>query len=242
MERFHIDPSLGGIKALAESTHLYVTTEEELDNFRFAAKTNYGPGIDLEMIDLFPSDWFVDPSVIDHYLAAMKKLQAYILEIYPDVFSADIDAISREFEMTCTTTICLFMIFMFRHLSTQFYKELSVVMVFLIYEFDLIGEKIFVQDCDALRGKFFLSDREDANVLPEIMNLFVIEGFKKCVEDKTLFLGPKLLEILRPGSTYNNRLLMVCKFLGEWLYHFNFTEYVVQFYTGDNLGGMQFFP
>lgn len=222
---------------MIESSHLSVVTERDLDMFRFSAKNNYGPGTDMDMLEFFPKEWFVNKKLPEHFLEALTNMHDYLLEEYSDVFVADIDLVQREYDMTCTNTLCLFLIYMFRHVSIQFYKELCVVLVLLIYEYDTIGESIFLQDCDIQEGNFFLSDKEDANVIPEILNLFVMEGFKKCIENKSIFVSPQVLEILRPTNVNNNRILIVCKFLSEWLYHFNFTEYTVQYYTGSMIPG-----
>lgn len=223
---------------MIESSHLSVVTERDLDEFKFSAKNNYGPGTDMDMLEFFPKDWFVNKKLAEHFLEALTNLHDFLLDEYGDVFIADIDLVQREYDMTCTNTLCLFLIFMFKQVSIQFYKELCVVLVLLIYEFDTLGESIFLQDCDIQEGGYHLSDKEDANVIPEILNLFVIDGFKKCIDNKSIFVSPQVLEILRPTNANNNRILIVCKFLSEWLYHFNFTEYVVQYYTGNAIPGV----
>lgn len=220
--------------AECEDSHKYITTEADLSAYSLATKRNYGPGTDEDMFEFFPVEWFAHQRYYIAFYESLRSLINYLKDEYNDIFHVDVDLVAREYKMTCTSTLCLFLIYMFRHVSTQFYKELVVFLIFLRYEFNTIFENVQFAEVDISKEDPSYSEVEEANLLPEILNIFVLDSFKKYIEDPNKFLNKDFMEHLKPTSINLNKVITVCKFLSEWLYHFNFTELSVVYMT--NLG------
>ena len=208
--------------------HSFVKTEKDLDAYCFASKKNYGPGIDKDMIEFFPKEWFQDDRVYGCFLKGLVSLQNQLREDYNDIYHIDIDQIHQEQDMTCSRVLALFSIYTFRQMSSQFYRELCVFLSFLVYHVNQTGRWNMFDDGKE-PGSCEYADRIDAEILPRLINEFVVVKFKEYLGDDRLFASPQKMHFLSPVDISFNKIVTIAYFLCEWLYHFSFTSFAVSY-------------
>lgn len=209
--------------------HRLVKTDAELARYCFASKVNYGPGIKEDMIDFFPTEWFSNAQVFQPIINELLSMHRFMEKKFLVVFDIEIDLMASEYDqLTCTNILCFFLIYTFQHVSGQFYRELVVFICFLRRFFNIEVEKREIEQGKKITKKDF-SEKEDANLIPILLNRFVIDQFQLFLEDAELFKTVENLKLLRPGEVNFNKLISLSKFLADWLYFFHFTEYTLMF-------------
>ncbi len=211
-----------------DGDHSYIKTEADLNRYSFASKKNYGPGVERDMIEFFPTEWFGSPKVYESMFGRLKDLQTQLKAEYNDIFQIDVDLIHQEQEMNCTTILCLFLIYTFRQISSQFYRELVVFLVFLRHEFNSSAVRMGIALTTTDEQESF-ADIVDANLIPQLINEFILLNYKTYLEDQETFKALDSLQYLTPAPHNFNKVVSLSKFLCEWLYHFSFTEMALNF-------------
>jgi hypothetical protein len=189
-----------------------------------------------DLIEEFPCEIFLNESYYKDILFNIEKIRLEMLKTYGSNFLKQIDIIILEINNTrnlnCNQILAIFLIYIFRFISTKLYKEL----IFLIICYrDLLNKKGWEKYLEMNQEEDINTDEEfcevqGAEIIPDFSNIFVMDYFFWYIEENNIVRNNKEFHFLGFDCEKLLNLMLIIENFCKWLHVHKFTSATVEIY------------
>lgn len=183
-----------------------------------------------DIIEKFPCETFQKQIFFELLLIRLEKIRKELIESYGPDFLSKMDIIIFEINnyknLNCNDIFCLFLIYVFRYVSHEFYQET----VFYIVCYRLMMNEIGWDKFPKTEGSDISEDFEEycesngAENLPDMANEFVLDYFSKCIQSDFVIKNKDELMFFGLNAESLLRVILMTKFFCRWLYIHKFSK------------------
>jgi hypothetical protein len=190
---------------------------------RSSEETSFNP------VEDFPSDIFCSES--NHHLLLKKfaSLHKSLVGAYSEDYLKQYEFILSEISL-CKGLVCyeifsLFLLYVYRFVSREFFREL---VFFVISYTDMLNEKGWLK-CRELVNTFHIRHKvfclnQGSEIVPDLSNEFILKFFPKALESNLILEDPSVLTFFGNDSIKILRAILVIKHISDWLNIYGFTQ------------------
>ena len=178
------------------------------------------------MIDFFPCEIFVSKKNYLKILINLEKLRKEIENNYQKDFGNQLEIIFMEIynlsKLNCYQIFSLFLIYIFRFISYEFFQE--IIFIFVAFG-NLLNFKAFekgnLSKIDNDFDNIDFCDVKGAEFIPDYLNCFIFEFLEKSFEKNFILKNPEEFKFFNIKGIGLVRIVKFLKFFGQWLNIFN---------------------
>lgn len=177
----------------------------------------------------FPVEWFQRDSDYQGVYLKVEQIRKDLVENYGTNFLSQIDVIIYEINnaksLNCNEIFALFLIYVFRFVRREFYREL----VFFIVSYKVMMNQKGWEKCKDMSAPFDFSkefcEEQNAEFVPDFANYYILDYFPECFDSGKIlkevysqlkFFGTESIKLLR--------IILLIKHFCSWLYNNKFTK------------------
>jgi hypothetical protein len=182
------------------------------------------------LIECFPCEIFASENDYREVLISLEQIRQEMLAYHGPSFLSQIDVIIFEInngkKLTCNQVFALFLVYAFRFISTEFYRELAFLLMGYRRMMNDLGWEKFrelnePQDIDM--SQEFCSS-QNAELVPDFANKFMLDYFLECIHgphalgntDRFVYFGMDPQKLLWA--------IMIIRFFCQWLFIHKLTK------------------
>lgn len=188
-------------------------------------------GQQTDLVDFFPKELFREARAYQAILAKVEQIRKDLIDNYGTNFLSQIDIIIYEINnaksLNCNEIFSLFLIYVFRFVTREFYREL----VFFVLAYKAMMNQKGWEKCKETGNGFGLDpskefcEEQNAEFVPDFANYFILDFFADCFGPRRLLKeGVRELKFFGTESIKLLRVILLIKHFCLWLYNNKFTK------------------
>lgn len=175
------------------------------------------------LIENFPCEIFSRQSLYEKLLINVEQIRKELLECYGPSFYSQIDLVVFEINngkrLNCNEVLALFLVFVFRFVSAEFYRELVFFVVALRemlndFGWDKLRE---ISDTGDKQDNTEFCESQNAEFVPDLANEFITEFWPLCLGTNRLVNDPKTLSFFGVEAVKLVRVISLVQLFCNWL-------------------------
>jgi len=182
------------------------------------------------LIEFFPCEVFASEENYREVLINLEQIRQEMLAYHGPTFLAQIDVVIFEInngkKLNCNQIFALFLIYAFRFVSREFYRELVFVLMgyrrmMNEYGWDKFKELNEPQEIDT--NKEFCSE-QNSELIPDFANKFMLDYFLECIHGSNMLGSTERFEYFGFDPQKLLWVIIIIKFFCQWLFIHKLTK------------------
>lgn len=180
------------------------------------------------LIEDFPCEIFREQTTYRQLLVTLEQIRKELIESYGSSFLSKIDVIIFEINnsktLSCDQVMALFLIYSFRFISKQFYKELVFLFISLRIMLNEFGWNKLLEISESLERIGDFCESQSSELIPDLMNPFIMDFFMQCIGGDRVATNPLCLKFWGQDPQKLLWAIVLLKYFCQWLFIHRFTK------------------
>lgn len=183
-----------------------------------------------DLVEWFPCEEFRQEIFYSSLLVKLESIRWELIDSYGPDFLSKMDIILLELNnnkgLNCIDIFVLFLIYVFRFVSAEFYRETVFYVVCYKLMIDEVGWDKFPKSegSDVSEELQEFTEINSAENIPDLSNEFVLDYFSKCIMTDFVLKDTKKLVFFGLNAESLLRVILMTKFFCRWLYIHKFSK------------------
>jgi hypothetical protein len=176
------------------------------------------------LIDCFPCELFSNQSVYEKILLNIEQMRKDLIESHGNNFQTQMDMIiinlSNIRKLNCNEIFALFLLYIFRFVTRDFYKELVFFVVAYRDMMNKVGWAKYkeMNDLPTEDTSKEFCEEQNGEFLPDFSNIFLTDYFTSYLTSNQILSNPASLSFLGLESIKLLRVILLIKHFCNWLF------------------------